>query len=148
MISTGVFSSTYSSVPPSKLSLFFLPSHPLLPGAWVSFEHQFHSCGTSSVFRKLFQPVNSRLGGHSSSLFFSGGFNRSFSLSIIFFPSAQIFPFARSPLASLSFRSVQDIPGDSSVFQLIRGCHLIQIFQLFRCIIYLFNNPFQRCFSL
>ena len=58
-----------------------------------------------------------------------------------------VFP-ARSPLASLSFRSVQDISGDPSMFQLVRGCHFIQIFQLFRCTIYLFNNPFQRCFSL
>ena len=58
---------------------------------------------------------------------------------------SSVFP-AHSPLASLSFRSVQDISKDSSVFQLIRGYHLIQIFQLFRCIIYLFNNPFQWCY--
>ena len=50
------------------------------------------------------------------------------------------------PLASLSFRSAQHISGDSSVFQLIRGCHLILIILLFRCIIYLFNIPSQRCY--
>ena len=55
---------------------------------------------------------------------------------------------AHLPLAIESFRSSEDISGDLSVFQLSRGCHLIKIFQLFRCIIYLFNNPFQRCFSL
>ena len=72
---------------------------------------------------------------------------QAFSVDHILFLGSSVFP-ARSPLASLSFRSVQDISGDSSVFQLIRGCHLIQIFQLFRCIIYLFNIPFQRCFLL
>ena len=53
---------------------------------------------------------------------------------------------AHSPLANLSFRSNQVISEDSSVFELIRGCHLIQIFQLFRCFIYLFIINFQRCF--
>ena len=78
-------------------------------------------------------PINSRLPHHSN-------------ISIILVhhlslqqPFPTVFSFARSSLASLSFRSVQEISGDSSVFQLIRGCHLIQIFQLFRCIIYLFK---------
>ena len=81
------------------------------------------------------------------SFFFSGGFNSSFSGDHILFLGSSVL-LACSPLASLSFRSAQDISGDSSVFQLIRGCDLIQIFQSFRCIIYLFNNPFQRCFLL
>ena len=34
------------------------------------------------------------------------------------------------------------------MFQLIRGCHLIEIFKSFRCIIYLFNILFQMVFSL
>ena len=70
-----------------------------------------------------------------------------FGSDYIIFLSSSVF-LARSPLASLSFRSAQDISGDSSVFQLIRGCHLIQIFQLFRCIIYLFNKSFPTVLSL
>ena len=53
---------------------------------------------------------------------------------------------ARLPLAIQSFRSSEDISGDSSMFQLIRGCHLIQIFQLFRYIIYLFIILFNGVF--
>ena len=139
MISTGVFSSSYSSISPSKLPLFSLPPTLFFPEFDSLSTINFHSCGAPSIFRQLFQLVNSRLVRHSSSLSFSGGFNSSFSVVIIFFSSAQVFFLARSPLASLSFRSIQVISGDFFVFQLIRGCHLIQIFQLFRCIIYLFN---------
>ena len=91
MISTGVFSSRYSSILHSKLPLFFPSSHPLLPGVWVCFEHRFHSYGASSVFPQSFQPVNSRLGGHSSSLYLLRWIQFHFLVVIIFFPSAQVF---------------------------------------------------------
>ena len=54
-------------------------------------QQQLHSCEASSVFHKSFQPVNSRLVRHSSSLFFSGGFNSSFSVLIVFFYLDKVF---------------------------------------------------------
>ena len=75
------FSSRYSSVSSSSFLCFSRPPTLFLPGVWLSLDHQFHSCGASSVFPQLFQPVYSRLIRHSSSLSFSGALNSSFFLS-------------------------------------------------------------------
>ena len=68
---------------------FSRPPTPFFPEPKSLSSINFHSCVTSSVFRKLSQPVNSRLGGHSSSLLLWTQFK--FSMLFVLFSLDQVF---------------------------------------------------------
>ena len=136
IISTGVFLFKLFVGSPFQIAFKLTALSPLFfPESEPLFEHQFHSCGGSSVFPQLSQLVNSRQVHHGLSRFLFRWIQFQFSVLIVFFYLSQMLPLAHSPLTIYSFWIDQDISGDSSVFQLVRGCHLIQVFQSFRCII-------------
>ena len=128
-------SSSYTSVPRSKLPCFSALPPLLFPEYEPLFEHQFHWCEASSVFPQLSQPVNYGLVNRCSSRILSGGSNSTFSLLIIFLSLHQVFPLLIL-LSPFNHSGVMKTSQKIRVcIHLIRGCHLIQIFQLFQCII-------------
>ena len=94
--------------------------------------HSFPSCSFLVILMKILTELQVHL---SSLVFFSGGFNSSFSVLIIFFsllqmPSHTGAPHIHSLLAIHLFRSTQDISKIRAStllsFKIFRGCHLIR----------------------